>query len=81
MSGGKGASHLLKMTPAGLEQKVRSVAYPGAGYGIFMQGSQILHRVSPVLAASEPRISCVTSYMSRDVFDQDTVSHFTHKTM
>lgn len=56
---------------------VRSVAYPGAGYCIFMQGSQILHRVSPVLSAPVPRISCVTSYMSRNVFDCDATRYHT----
>ena len=46
------------------EHLVRTVPYVGAGYCILMQGSQILHRVSPMTSAEEPRVSCVFSYMS-----------------
>jgi len=61
------------------QKKVRSVKYPGPGYCIVMQGSQILHRVSPVLFSNEPRISCVTSWMSRNVFDADSTRFHTFK--
>lgn len=56
---------------------MRSVAYPGAGHCVLMQGSQILHRVSPVIEADQPRISVVTSFMSRNVFDADSTRYHT----
>jgi hypothetical protein len=62
-----------------LQKDVRRVPYPGAGYCVFMQGSQILHRVAPVLFADEPRISCVSSFMSRDIFDADSTRFHTFK--
>lgn len=62
-----------------MQKHVRKVAYPGAGYCIFMHGSQILHRVSPISFADEARISCVTSYMSRNVFDEDSTRFHTFK--
>jgi len=48
-----------------------TVQYPGAGWAIFMQGSRILHHVTPVSFAREPRISFVNSYMRRNVFGPD----------
>jgi len=51
--------------------KVQRAAYPGAGYCIFMQGSKILHSVTPVLDAKEPRISMVNSFSRRDCFAPD----------
>ena len=36
-------------------EDIDEVDYPGAGYAIFMQGSKILHAVTPVLKAREPR--------------------------
>jgi len=51
--------------------KVETVKYPGAGYCIFMQGTRILHSVTPVVSAREPRISFVNSYGRRDVFAED----------
>lgn len=62
-----------------MQHLVRGVEYPGAGYCILMQGSQILHRVSPVLAANVPRMSCVTSYQSLDVFDTDASRYHTFR--
>jgi hypothetical protein len=51
--------------------EMMTVAYPGAGYAIFMQGSHILHHVTNVKSASEPRMSFVNSYMRRNVFGVD----------
>lgn len=48
-----------------------TVKYPGAGYAIFMQGSKILHHVTAVKSAKEPRMSLVNSYMTRNVFKPD----------
>lgn len=64
-------SLFAKMQREGVpESLVETVRYSGAGYGIFMQGSKILHCVSEVLKAREPRISLVNSYMTRRVFAQ-----------
>jgi hypothetical protein len=51
--------------------EMMTVSYPGAGYAIVMQGSQILHHVTNVETAKEPRISLVNSYMRRNVFGVD----------
>lgn len=61
------------------EALIESVKYPGMGYAVFMHGSAILHRIAPVLFADEPRVSYVTSYMSRDVYDYDTTRYYTFK--
>jgi len=47
------------------------VNYPGAGYAIFMQGSQIAHAVTSVTAARERRLTCVNSYQSLNPFSLD----------
>ncbi|KAL0478000.1 hypothetical protein AKO1_005356 [Acrasis kona] len=52
-------------------EEMMTVAYPGAGYAIFMQGAKILHRVTAVKSAKEPRISMVNSYMRTNVFGAD----------
>ena len=57
---------------------VEAVQYCGPGYGIFMQGSKILHTVRGVLAAREPRVSLVNSYMSTRVFGRDTTLYSTY---
>jgi len=46
--------------------------YKSAGYCMFMQGSKMVHHVSPVISAREPRISMVNSYVSCDVTRPDT---------
>ena len=55
-SGGYFQELLLKGIPPEL---VETVKYTGPGYAIFMQGSKILHAVTPVLKAREPRFVCV----------------------
>lgn len=59
---------------------VETIKCPAKGHAIFMQGSQVLHRVTPVLEALGPRISVVNSYMSRNVFDADYTRLHTFKT-
>lgn len=56
---------------------VETVRYTGPGFGIFMQGSKILHAVTPVLKAREPRYSLVNSYMTTDVFLRDPTKYHT----
>lgn len=53
---------------------VITVPYLGPGSGLFMQGSKIMHRVTPVLDATEPRISMVFSWMPADCFANDMTS-------
>jgi len=65
---------LLKGVP---QELVETVKYTGPGYAIFMQGSKILHAVTPVLEAREPRYSLVNSYMTRDVFLRDPTKYHT----
>ena len=55
------------------------VDYPGAGYAIFMQGSRIAHAVSPVVAAREPRITCINSYQSLNPFSTDRTVYATFR--
>ena len=57
---------------------VETVQYTGAGYGIFMQGSKILHTVKGVLEAREPRVSLVNSFMSTNVFLPDSTKYSTY---
>lgn len=57
---------------------VETVNYCGPGFAIFMQGSKILHTVRGVLAAREPRVSLVNSYMSTRVFGRDTTLYSTY---
>jgi hypothetical protein len=73
-----GLFHKLK-TEGVPEDLMETVEYPGAGFAIFMQGSKILHRVTAVTSAKEPRISYVNSYVSRDVFDEDKTRFQTFK--
>eukprot|EP00467_Chlorarachnion_reptans_P016060 CAMPEP_0114503178 /NCGR_PEP_ID=MMETSP0109-20121206/9503_1 /TAXON_ID=29199 /ORGANISM="Chlorarachnion reptans, Strain CCCM449" /LENGTH=380 /DNA_ID=CAMNT_0001681177 /DNA_START=241 /DNA_END=1383 /DNA_ORIENTATION=+ len=63
------------------EHLVETVNYSQAGYCIFMQGSKILHSVTPVLKAREPRISFVQSFSNRNVFapDKTRMSTFLHQ--
>jgi hypothetical protein len=60
--------------------KVRTIAYPGPGYCIFMQGSLIKHGVTPVIAAREPRVTLVNSYSPLDVFAPDRTEPYTYNT-
>ena len=59
------------------EELVKNVHYLKPGYGIFMQGSKILHRVKGVLEAREPRISMVSSFCNLDVFQPDSTHYHT----
>ena len=59
------------------EDLVRTVSYLQPGFGIFMQGSKILHRVKAVLEAREPRISMVSSFCNLDVFQPDSTRYHT----
>lgn len=63
------------------EELVRTVSYLQPGYGIFMQGSKILHRVKGILEAREPRISMVSSFCNADVFQPDSTRYhsFSHQ--
>jgi hypothetical protein len=47
------------------------VNYLEKGYGIFMQGSEIVHHVTSVTKANEPRISLVNSYQPQNAYRHD----------
>ena len=53
------------------EADMMQVSYAQMGWGIFMQGSEVMHRVSPVLQGLEPRITVVNSYSLANVFAID----------
>lgn len=53
------------------EELVETQSYQSSGYGILCQGSKIMHRVSPVLAAREDRISFVISLAKTNAFGED----------
>lgn len=59
------------------EDLVKTVSYMKPGYGIFMQGSKILHRVKGVLKAREARVSLVSSFCNLDVFAPDSTRYHT----
>jgi hypothetical protein len=48
-----------------------NVNYMKQGYGVFMQGSKMVHHVTPLLKAKEARISVVNSYMPRNCHRAD----------
>ncbi|KAJ3331530.1 hypothetical protein HDU93_009624, partial [Gonapodya sp. JEL0774] len=56
------------------EEVLMTVKYPGPGYGIFMQGSCMLHHVTPVVSAPNPRMSLINSYASRSLHLPDRTS-------
>ncbi len=53
------------------QDQLMSVHYPAAGYAVLMQGSRMLHHVTPVVSAREPRISLVNSFVGCNVFRED----------
>ena len=59
------------------EGETMAVKYPAAGYACFMQGCRMLHHVTPVKSAREPRMTCINSYVSRDVFRSDNTKYQT----
>lgn len=50
---------------------IKNIKFPSPGYCIFMQGSLILHSVTSVVSANEPRISLINSFIDRNVFSKD----------
>jgi len=53
------------------ESELLRVSYERMGYALFQQGCDIVHHVTPVLRAREPRITVVNSYMPRSAFVAD----------
>ncbi|KXS15578.1 hypothetical protein M427DRAFT_56658 [Gonapodya prolifera JEL478] len=56
------------------EEDLLTVKYPGPGWAIFMQGSSMLHHVTPVLTSPHPRTSLINSYTSRCLTFRDRTS-------
>ena len=70
--GREAALELLHATANNIpSSELMEARYVQGGYGIFMQGCALLHRVTPVLQAVEPRITVVNSYMPASVFAVD----------
>lgn len=53
------------------DQWVSTLPAPPAGYGLFLRGSKLLHAVTSVVAAREPRHSVILPWSSRNVFGPD----------
>lgn len=67
-----GVEATLRMTQEGVpDEYVESQSYQSAGFGIMAQGSKIFHRVTPVLAAREDRVSLVISFSRAEAFGED----------
>ncbi|KAJ1420805.1 hypothetical protein B484DRAFT_399713 [Ochromonadaceae sp. CCMP2298] len=75
------SGHTFKqLTLKGVPEELVEVAkYGGAGYCILMQGTKILHAVTQVLQAREPRLSVVNSYMTLRPFNPDRFRYNTFK--
>lgn len=54
-----------------------SVSYERQGYALFMQGSDIIHHVTPVQKAKEPRITLINSYIPANCFAIDRTVYAT----
>jgi len=54
-----------------------NVSYEKKGYALFMQGSEIVHHVTSVQSAIEPRITMVNSYMPANCFADDRTVYAT----
>ena len=61
-----GFKTLLERRTEDINKHTLTVKYPAIGSAIFMQGSKMLHHVTPVKRAKEPRITVVNSYMPVD---------------
>lgn len=59
------------------EKDLLNVNYQKMGYGLFMQGSEIVHHVTPVQSAREARITMVNSYMPANCFAPDRTVYAT----
>jgi hypothetical protein len=53
------------------DSEMLTVSYQKQGYCLFMQGSEIVHHVTAVKKAVEPRITMVNSYMPANCFADD----------
>jgi hypothetical protein len=61
------------------EKDLLTVEYPGPGYCIFMQGSEMVHHVTSVTNAKEPRITVVNSYMPANAHVPDQTVLYTFR--
>jgi hypothetical protein len=61
------------------EEDLLTVQYPGPGWAIFMQGSEMVHHVTSVKNAKEPRITVVNSYMPANAFVPDQTVLYTFR--
>lgn len=69
---------LIEKTNNNVDPKdLLNVSYEKQGYGLFMQGREIVHHVTPVQKGREPRITLVNSYMPKNVFAPDRTVYAT----
>lgn len=61
------------------DEHLLTVQYPGLGSAIFMQGSEMVHHVTSVLSAPEPRITVVNSYMPIHPFAEEQTRFHTFR--
>jgi hypothetical protein len=59
--------------------KLLTAEYPGLGYALFMQGSEMVHHVTSVESAPEPRITVVNSYMPVNPFAAEQTYSYTYR--
>lgn len=45
---------------------IHKIQFPGPGYGVFVTGSELLHRVTPLIKSAFPRITLIQSFASAD---------------
>jgi len=76
--GRKAGFDLLAATDNNVDSKdLLNINYERQGYGLFMQGAEIVHHVTPVQKAKEPRITVVNSYMPKNAFSEDRTVYYT----
>jgi len=54
------------------EEHLLNVKFPAAGYACFLEGSKVVHHVTPVLKSNTDRVTIVNSYIAVDPFVPDT---------
>jgi len=60
------------------DKDIINANYKAAGYCMFMQGSKMVHHVSPVISAREPRVSLVNSFVSLNMASPDCTKFDTY---
>jgi len=59
------------------EEVLYDIHFPAAGYAVFLEGSRVMHHVTPVLKASTDRMTLVNSYTPINPFLPDSTAYRT----